>query len=207
MEVVKKRTRGYLPHWEREGAVYFITFRLRDSLPVDVRANMRVHTTFLQIAEAKRPLLPVETLTLNSLTSRQMEAYLDAGAGECILRRPQIAEVVASTLKHAARRDYDLLAWCVMPNHIHVLCKPFERVELAAIVRRWKSFSAMRINQVLGRKGSLWQREYFDRLIRSEDELYRAADYIRANPIRAGLQDWRWIEVSHDLLNQLSGKS
>jgi REP element-mobilizing transposase RayT len=85
-----------------------------------------------------------------------------------------------------------------MPNHVHVLCRPLSG-ELAAIIRRWKSYTATRINALLGRAGPMWQREYFDRLVRDESELYRAADYILANPQRAGLQGWKWTYVDPEL--------
>ncbi len=88
-----------------------------------------------------------------------------------------------------------LLAWCVMPNHVHVLFSPLREHTLDAILHSWKSYSARKANALLGRTGPFWQREYFDHLVRDQSSLRRITQYIQDNPKRAGLLDWPWVEV------------
>jgi len=81
-----------------------------------------------------------------------------------------------------------------MPNHVHVLFTPRKGFEVGRIVQAWKSFSARRINSVLGRRGQLWQEDYFDRFIRDAPHFERVLGYIEWNPARATLcelpSDW-----------------
>ena len=83
-----------------------------------------------------------------------------------------------------------------MPNHVHVIFKPFEGFKLENILHSWKSYTANKINQVVGRQGALWYREYYDRIIRDENEMGRGIDYVVKNPLKAGLRDWNWVWVS-----------
>src|ERR1041385_6648786 len=87
--------------------------------------------------------------------------------------------------RSASKHQYELDAWCVMPNHVHVLIYVPGQAELDRILHSWKSFTAHRIGL-----GVIWQREYFDRIVRGVEELERTRDYIHANPLRAGLKDW-----------------
>ncbi len=193
---IRRRTRGYLPHWEREAGVYFITFRLADALPEQARHEILEHrATLAQARRGGRELLPVESVTAHRLTTAKIEAYLDAGVGECLLRHPKVADLVTDTLYFGDGKRYRLEAWCVMPNHVHVLCQLSFEANLAKVVAGWKSVSARRINALLRRRGAVWQREYYDHLIRNSRELDRAKQYIRDNPIRAGLKNWKWVYV------------
>ena len=82
-----------------------------------------------------------------------------------------------------------------MPNHVHVVVRLLPGNKLADVVHSWKSFTAKRANELLGRSGSFWQREYYDHLIRDEQELERAMRYVSENPVKAGLRDWKWVWV------------
>jgi REP element-mobilizing transposase RayT len=157
---LKSRSRGYLPHWEADRGIYFVPFRLADSLPLHVVERLRIHVE------------------------------LDQGRGKCVLRDPGAAQVVADALRFHDAARYELLAWCVMPNHVHVVGRAGE---LAAIVHSWKSYSINRINALLGRSGRVWAREYYDHLIRSERELVSTIAYVMNNPAKAELVDWRWV--------------
>lgn len=79
-----------------------------------------------------------------------------------------------------------------MPNHVHVVAKVFPGHNLAPIMHSWKSFTAKQINEILHRSGVLWQREYYDHLIRDEDEFERTMRYVVDNPRKAGLGNWPW---------------
>ena len=82
-----------------------------------------------------------------------------------------------------------------MPNHVHVVVRLLPGQALAAVVHSWKSFTAKRANTILGLHGTFWQREYYDHLIRNEDELERATGYVAANPEKAKLKNWKWVWV------------
>ncbi len=169
-------SRRYLPHCDVPGLIQAITFRLDDALPAEVVQR-------LQQAE------PNEAQRL-----RQLDAYLDAGHGACLLRQQACADIVEQALLFFDPERYRLLAWCVMPNHVHVLIETRQRWPLAGVVQAWKSFTAKAINTHLQRGGSLWQRDYFDRFIRDDLHLAAAVAYIQDNPVRAGLveraEDW-----------------
>lgn len=172
--------RGYLPHINKSGISQFITFRLADALPTQV---------LTRIAEKKKvPTRP----NLGTLT----EETLDRGHGECLLARPVAASIVETTLLHFDGIRYDLEEWVIMPNHVHALVRIYRQWALSVIVQAWKSVSAHKINSTLRRSGRLWQREYFDRYIRDENHHRLVLNYIRNNPVKAGLvseaADWRY---------------
>ncbi len=165
-------SRGYLPHFDSAETVQFVTFNLADSLPRHVRAATREAYT------------------------EAFDRELDGGRGECLLLRPEIAALVQDALQHFDGERYRLLAWCVMPNHVHVVTDSVEGHSISGMVRGWKSFSARQANRLLGREGPLWHPDYFDRFMRNEEHLNRTIEYVERNPVAAGLvrepSDWRW---------------
>jgi putative transposase len=167
-------SRGYLPHFDSPETVQFVTFRLGDSLPKAVAQALAA--------------LPDNLL--------QTDQKLDAGLGACWLGRPDIAELVEAALLHFDGGRYRLLAWRVMPNHVHVVVEPGEDNPLDGLVHSWKSYTAHQANRALGRSGVFWHRDYFDRYIRDEGHLNRTIDYVENNPVKAGLAfkagEWRW---------------
>jgi len=105
------------------------------------------------------------------------------GKGRLRLASPERAEVV-SAIKHFEGFRYELYAYVVMDDHVHVVVRPFEENELESIVSSWKSFSAHRIQSIRKSRGSVWQREYFDRIVRDEKELEEKRGYIQKNPFK-----------------------
>ena len=191
---VRIRQRGRLPHWEKDSGLYFITFRLADSLPQPVLEKIAERQRIL--INAKRlgaHLLPCQEVLVAEFSPVKMEEYFDQGAGACSLRDPRIGELVAQALRFWEGKRYRLLAWCVMPNHVHVVCRLLPGQQLSEVLKGWKSFTAKKANEILGRNGPFWQREYYDRLIRDGDELQRAVLYVVSNPERAGLKGRRWV--------------
>lgn len=103
------------------------------------------------------------------------------------LGQPRIAAILAQALLHgeSVRRSYDLFGWVVMPNHVHVVMTPVS--SLPEIMRWLKAAAANRANALLGRTGTpFWQREYFDRWIRSAEQLESVIAYVEDNPVRSG---------------------
>ncbi len=193
--------RGYLPHVKREGASYFVTFRLSDSLPEEVLIRFlsekaeRLRVLHLQ-GTSGQPL-KVETDEIERDYRRKMERYLDKGVGACYLRQPDIAAMAGEALRHFHGQQYLLDDWVIMPNHIHLILWPIPNFTLSEILKGRKQFIATQANRILGRTGeSFWQPESFDHWIRNEPEKSRIRRYIRMNPVKAGLcsksEDWPW---------------
>lgn len=185
-------SRGYLPHWEAGATAQSITFRLKDSLPL----------TLLDTWCNELSRLPDNEAALERRS--RIEVALDKGYGECLLRDPDVGALLVDALQRFDRLRYELHAWVIMPNHVHVLMTPLSGNSLSAILHSWKSFTAKAANQLLERKGAFWLEEYFDRSIRNQKHYNCVVDYIHNNPVKAGLcavaEDWmlssarRWAE-------------
>ncbi|MEQ1842534.1 MAG: transposase, partial [Verrucomicrobiales bacterium] len=119
--------------------------------------------------------------------TKKWHDWLDAGEGGCVLRDPEIAGLVVDQLIKGHPVEYVLDAWVVMPNHLHALVTPVAG-DLSRIVQRWKGASARFINQRLGRRGTLWQEEAFDHIVRSAEQLEHFRRYIAENPVKACLK-------------------
>ncbi|MCE5258104.1 MAG: transposase [Chloroflexi bacterium] len=120
---------------------------------------------------------------------KQIQQYLDQGRGSCLLRNAAAGSLVEQALLYSDTVRYYLLAWVIMPNHVHVAVSITPDWTIARIVQDWKRISARVINVKLRRSGTLWQRDYFDRFIRNETHLTRVVSYIHANPVLAHLVD------------------
>ncbi len=110
---------------------------------------------------------------------------------------PEERGIVASAIEHFDGKRYNLEAYVVMPNHVHVLVEPLEDYRLQDILQSWKSFTANILQRKFGRKGSVWQDEYFDRIVRDEDEFIEKTQYILNNPFKAfpEIEDYEWVMV------------
>jgi REP element-mobilizing transposase RayT len=205
-------TRGYLPHVKREGASYFVTFRLGDSLPKSVlfkiqreRAESRARLSAQESALQKNGVAISTGDELRKIERdyfRKMEEYLDKGFGECCLRRPDIAGMVSGALKFFEGERYLLKAWVVMPTHVHVVIWPMLNHILSAILRSWKTYTGREANKLLNRSGqSFWQPEAYDHWVRNEVEHERCCRYVITNPVKAGLckspAEWQWSSAWH----------
>ncbi|MCC7478846.1 transposase [bacterium] len=172
------RSRGYLPHFDEAGAVQALTFRLADSLPREL------------LFRRLEGLSPEEKARHYQL----LDDYLDSGKGACWLARPEIADLMQGTLMHFDSERYRLLAWVVMPNHVHVVIETFADHPVSKVMHSWKGYSASQANKILDRTGQFWMVEYHDRKVRDETHLHNAIRYIEYNPVRARLAarevDW-----------------
>ena len=182
-----------LPHWQQGEAWVFVTWRLADSLP---KAKLDNWTEERRIWLSHHPE-PWDEMTENEYHkrfSRQIDEWLDQGSGSCLLKSPANAQIVADALRHFDEERYQLASFVVMPNHVHVLFRPFENCSLAEILKSWKGFTARAINKQLGKTGSLWQEEYWDRLIRNNGHFFKVAEYIRNNPVKAMLRTGQFLQ-------------
>ena len=191
--------RGKLPHLKKEGAVYFVTFRLADSLPAHEVARLKQSRKIIleQARAARSPLTWHEEQQLLAWYCDKVEALLDAGHGACWLSKLEIASLVAGVLNHFAGQRYELRAWVVMPNHVHAVVWPMPGHTLSGILHSWKSFTSSQANKLLHRTGQeFWQAESFDHWIRDDEERARLVAYVENNPVKARLcqrpEDWKW---------------
>ena len=180
-------TENLLPHWQQAGAVYFITFRLADALPARLLAQWEdERTTWLRF-HPKPWTLETED-EYHKRFSGAVDHWLDAGHGSCLLRQIDCAKIIDDALRHFDGNRLALISSVVMPNHVHVLLVQNPEYPLEDLLRSWKTFSARAINEVHKRSGTLWQRSYFDRLVRDEKHFRNCVRYIRKNPEKAHLE-------------------
>jgi len=168
--------------------MYEIAFRIGGSLPSAARARIE-----------REGILPAHHLPIRKLEMMgraEMEPFrakwlaVDGDGG--LLANHQYAEIVEDVILKGHGRVGELLSWCVMPNHVHALVQPHDDVDLSTIVKIWKGCSAREINRLRGSHGAIWQRDYFDRIVRSTEELIQSLQYILQNPDVAGLDDWKF---------------
>ena len=227
--------RNYLPHIENK-QYQMITFRLNDSVPRHVVEQWKATLNHLTGSQAGSQVsAPASTSSRVSTPApkgsqvselaptkspfkthqkeihrllKLIDQYEDAGIGECLLRDDRIAQIVQDTLLFNHQKKYELLCWCIMPNHVHTLIAPVEGMSLSEIMYDWKSYTTHAINKALNRKGKLWMMEYFDRYIRDNDHFQKVVNYIHNNPVKAGLvadpADWRWSSAGSQIGSQVS---
>ena len=173
----------FLPHYNENGKYQMITYRLNDSLPKEVWDKLGDNSTLI-------------------------EANLDQGFGSCLLKNPQYSQIVVDNWLHFHNERYELIAYVVMPNHVHVLIKVLNDWQLSKIVFSWKKYTAKKILEQERRKGNnltnLWNREYWDRFIRDGNHYMNSITYILNNPVKAGLvktpKEWKFLGYNKDYL-------
>jgi type I restriction enzyme R subunit len=187
-EVRKHRDR--LPHWHQDDTAVFLTWRLADSLPKSVVVKfMELRDEWLD--RNPKPWTTAQAAEYNRQFILPLEDKLDTHHGQCVLRAPGISGIVSEALHFFDGQRYGLDAYVVMPNHVHVLIILEDAHPLDEVIQSIKSYTAKEINRVLGRSGKLWQRGYWDRLIRSEKHLLWTRNYIANNPTRLPSNHYR----------------
>ena len=191
-------TEGKLPHWYQPGVTYFITWRTDDSIPRDViDLWLRRRDDWLR-RHGIDPSQPRWSARLDELPDRQQQEfhntfsrefleYLDRGHGACVLARPDLAAIVADSLRHFDGQRYLLGDFVVMPNHVHLLTCLLGATGVEEQCYSWKKYMATKINRALGQRGRFWHEESFDHLVRNPDQFDRLRHYIADNPKAAGL--------------------
>lgn len=197
-----RHTENSLPYWQQQGAVYFITFRLADPIPEDLRARWEeARAIWLQFHP--EPWTGNIEQEYHKRFSTEIEHWLDAGHGSCALRRGECARIVDDALRHFEGERFVRVSSIVMPNHVYALFIQNPEHALEDLLRSWKTFTAREINRLVRRSGNLWQRSYFDRLVRDEAHFANCVRYIRRNPTKARLSDDESILYESDLAKQI----
>jgi REP element-mobilizing transposase RayT len=170
--------RRKLPHWQPDDVPFFVTWRLSGTLPLEKQVTASGCSPGQAFAAADRVLDQAST-------------------GPMWLLDPRIANIAVETLLagDTERHFFELFAWVVMPNHVHLLARP--RIPVPVLMRWLKGSTARRANLRLGRTGkSFWQDESYDHWVRSQREFDRISAYIEHNPVKAGLimspDLWPW---------------
>jgi putative transposase len=223
-------TRRRLLHWYQPGYAHFVTYRLVNSIPKSLLQQWRNEraTSIRQAGSLPYDARSELRYKVERLFFKRYDEYLDRNCDRKWLADTHIAKIIRENLYHHNESKYQLLAYCVMPNHVHLLLQPFEKAlagsslgqaaslppsepisdecadstsPLAGIMHSLKSYTANKANEALNRTGPFWQHESYDHWVRDLDELERIVNYIRANPVRAGLcdkpTDWEF-SSAHD---------
>jgi REP element-mobilizing transposase RayT len=197
-----KYYRRNLPHYHPEGFPLFITFRLANSLPEEVLRDLKQKRA--QELKSLQTKSQSEHYNVEKKYFSRYDDWLDrCASGPRWLEQMNVASIVAERVQTLAGERYQLITYCVMPNHVHLLIKPFDKEHLehqgntakypvTDTLRLLKGSTARYCNQVLGRDGAFWQHESYDHYVRDEEELERIVRYILNNPVKAGLaDDWK----------------
>lgn len=220
--------RRHLPHWQPPGATFHVTFRLDGSLPRHAVEELRQRRE-----EMEKELTRVKDTEAGSRLRKdfrwkifeKFEALLDGESrGPHWMNKPEIGEIVRNALHYYDRVRYDLIAFCVMPNHVHVIITsagspeptsgddgkgdgsgvPSNLYVVSEIFGSIKKYTARRASRILHRSGAFWQDESYDHVIRTQEELERTIEYVLNNPVKAGLvnswEEWRWSYIKPELI-------
>lgn len=208
-------SRGYVPHYDGGDIFQVITYRLADSLPKS------------KLDQFSAELRQVDPENAKTERRKKIEKWLDASYGICLLQNPSCARIVIDAWNYFDGIRYDLAAWVVMPNHVHLLAYFRDGWPLAKVINSWKSYTARQINKVVqpqhnrsetqgkAEETRVWQRGYWDRYIRNETHFANTIAYIENNPVTAGLvqrpEEWPFSSIhtakrSHHLQWRPPGK-
>jgi len=209
MKELKPYYHRRLPHYQPKDSILFVTFRLANSLPKNVvvqllqeREQREINIMCEKNREKKQILLQEEGRRYFG----HFDSYLDRVMTEIHwLANPVVAEVVKNSILFYDQKVYEVVAFCIMSNHVHlVLNMEKTNVPLHSILQRVKSYSARKANSLLEMKGIFWQRENYDHVVRNSEELKRIVRYVMENPLKAGLcktwSDWRWTFINEKYL-------
>jgi REP element-mobilizing transposase RayT len=183
----------FLPHWHQDGKYVFVTFRLHDSLPQEKLDWLREEKDSW-LKRHPQPWDEKVTKEYIDKFGKAVDKWLDNGHGDCLLKKRNNRKVVEDALLFHDGQRYDLVAFVVMPNHVHILMKLKEGYELTATMRSLKSYTAKEINKIEKKSGPVWQSESYDRLIRDQKHFENVVRYIIANN-----KDLAW--VAKDIVN------
>lgn len=194
-----------LPHIQPPGATLFVTFRLADSLPLTVLRQLKEEAE----EREKQIMITADGVEQAALLYRERkqqfgrwDAALDrAASGPHWLKQPEIAAIVVESLHYRDGNVFDLDAFSILSNHVHVVFTPREKEDggyypLQTIMHSLKRHTGREGNKVLGREGSFWHHESYDHVVRDRQEWERIVRYVLNNPVKAGLaaswEDWPW---------------
>lgn len=216
--------RRNLPHYQPSHASYFITFRLAGSLPNDVIIKLKEeYESAIKKVKINNPH-GINVKELDDSRKRyfkRFDEFLDKHtSGPKWLNDERVAKIVEDAIRYRDGKEYELIAYCIMPNHVHMVVdversdnsdaertlvskEPGDRTEvrstvsyknykLTKILREIKGSTARECNKILNRSGAFWQHESYDHVIRNGKECGNIISYVLNNPVNAGIvADWQ----------------
>jgi putative transposase len=203
-----------LPHLHSHDYPIFITWREAFTIPASIKQDIEKEIT------AYRKTHESDNLTAHDLKSK-LEKRRFVFYDNVLAYNPElpshlgnhdVAEIVSNAIEYYNNQRYNLISYCIMPNHVHLIIVPLddgkgEKYSLASIMHSIKRFSAYKINKLMKKAGAFWQREFYDRVIRSDAELANCINYILNNPVKAGWvdnwKDWRFTFLNDQYLSYL----
>ncbi|HEX9654667.1 MAG TPA: transposase [bacterium] len=201
-----------LPHLHPRDGIFFITFRLAESLPVNTLQKLQEEREN-EIGLLRHKFRGKEFEDEKYKVEKRYWGYFDkllddSSTGTQWLKEERIAKIVVDKIHDLDEKRFRVIAYCLMSNHVHLLidmkgfCKSSDTnvsgktkdYPLADAMRLLKGSTARHCNVELGRGGAFWHTESYDHWVRDEDELTRIIDYVLNNPVKAGLvADWhKW---------------
>jgi putative transposase len=190
--------RGRLPHLQPPEGTFFVTYRLADSIP------MKIIKEYKMLPKRKAILRNLNTR--RSWVFRRLDRYMDSNPnGPYWLANEEIAKLVKDSLLFNHKVHYELHAYCIMSNHVHILFTALKGApQLFRLMQSHKSFTGRMANRLLERSGKFWELESYDVLIRDDKHFENVLRYIINNPVKAGLVtnylDWPHTWISPGLL-------
>ncbi|MFD2203112.1 transposase [Shivajiella indica] len=199
-----------LPHIQPLGGMFFVTFNLKGAIPKWKLKQLKEEreVKYLQILKrSQNKKRDLETLSRKMFI--KYDKYLDSYSNsKMYLKNEEAAKTVADSLHFWDKKKIELLCYCIMANHVHVLMRLFDNSEtetpkaLNQVMHSIKLYSAKKCNEFLGLEGNFWEEESYDRLIRNRKELRSIMRYILNNPVKAGLckemTDWKWSYIKEE---------
>lgn len=192
-----------LPHFQPSNSIYFVTFRLTNSIPKNV------------IKELKLEFERIKNTNIGKEYFLKFDQLLDTSdTGSLWLKTNDVAEIISQAIHYRDQKEYDLFCYCIMPNHVHMIFDVTRFAEsssrnsvstynLAKLMQNLKKYTALESNKVLKRTGQFWHHESYDHVIRDNKELENTIIYVIQNPVKAGLvtdyKKWRWSYLKETL--------
>jgi putative transposase len=217
LEEEKTYYHRHLPHYQPEDATFHVVFRLAGSLPAQVIEELKQgrKKSEQKSNNSKNTYTQYKKLAQRRKTNyEQFDSLLDQSSGEPHwLKEPDVAMIVKEAIHYRDSEVYNLLAYCIMPNHVHMLFEllsdtvgrnSISTYKVTNIIGALKKHTALQANRILQRSGAFWQHESYDHVIRDNNELENTLWYILFNPVKAGLtkewEQWKWSYCKPELM-------
>ncbi len=211
-------TQRGLPHWAQDDRVVFITWRMQDSLPVELLSAWRSKRSLWLRDRGLDPESPdwkkhlqklplAEIAEFHATFTEARHRFLDQGYGSCALRDPACAAIVRDSLLHFEGDRYQMHGFVIMPNHVHLLVTFPDRQAILEQCESWKRFTSTRLNRLLNKTGRFWQQDAFDHLVRGPAQYHRLVQYLADNPIKAHLQPSEYLLYHNAQIREIGQSS
>lgn len=178
--------RRNLPHYYLPNSTYFITFRVKDSIPLKNLLRIKLKYDKLRSTQKSKS-------DINDNYFYEYDSLLNDFNSCKYLDNRELSNIVKVELHKYDGKEYKLICYSILPNHVHLIFHLTENARsISKIMQAIKRVSAYKINVVLKRKGSFWQSESYDHLVRDDEELLDIINYTLLNPVKAGIiENWK----------------